>query len=370
VRPWVAPAGIAVLAALAVLWFFSANERVPVKEWVGPSGEARRNPFLAAERFTLRMGLPSRELRALTELDELPAGAVLILPNHRQAIDPRRIREIVSWAEAGGHLIAEAELPGVADALFDRLSVRRSAAPILPKPLAVERPGAGPLNVSLHDGAALQLPPGPLLLRAGVRDSVKLAAFQRGKGVVTVATSLQFARNRLIGEHDNAEFLWELVGLTPAAELRFYLHPQRLSLWGFLKEQAAPVLAAGAALLALWLWHVGPRFGPVAPDAPPARRRLLDHLRASGRYYWASGLRARLVGAARDAALRRVARAHPDFATDTPELRAARLAALVGMSSAEAERFMRAAETPSGVEFIHLMHTAQRVHRALEKGSR
>jgi hypothetical protein len=31
---------------------------------------------------------------------------------------------------------------------------------------------------------------------------------------------------------------------------------------------------------------------------------------------------------------------------------------------------MREAETVSGVEFIHLMHTAQRVHRALEKGNR
>jgi hypothetical protein len=370
VKPWVLPAGIAALAALALVWFFSAYERVPAKEWVGPSGEARRNPFLAAERLAQRMGLASRQLRALPELDRLPAGAVLLLPNQRQAIDPRRIRELVSWAEAGGHLIAEAELPGVPDALYERLSVQRRPGARLPKPLAVEMPGAGRLQVSLHDAAALQLPAEPLLARAAIRESVKLAAFQRGKGVVTVTTSLQFARNSLIGEHDNAEFLWELLGLTPAAELHVYLRPERLSLWGFLKEHAAPVLAAGAVLAALWLWHVGPRFGPVAPDAPPGRRRLLDHLRASGRYYWARGLRPRLVGAARDAALRRVARAHPDFATGSPTQRAARLAALVGMPASEAERFMREAETVSGVEFIHLMHTAQRVHRALEKGNR
>lgn len=369
-RPWVVPAGIAALAALAAVWFFSAFERVPAKERVGPSGEARRDPFLAAERFAERMGVPARRLAAFAELDALPAGAVLLLPNRRQALDPRRIRSLASWAEAGGHLIAEAEPPGVPDPLFDRLSVRRSPAPRLPKPLAVEMPGGKRLGVSLHDATALQLPAGPLLLRAGTREAVKLAAFQRGKGIVTVASSLQFARNDLIGANDNAEFLWALLDLAPAAELAVYLRPERLSLWGFLKERAAPVLAAGAALLALWLWHVGPRFGPLAPDAPPARRRLLDHLRASGRYYWARGLRPRLLAAARDAALRRVARAHPDFATDAPASRAARLAALVGISTGEAERFLRSGDTLSGVDFIHLMHTAQRVHRALEKGNR
>lgn len=369
-RHWLVPLGGAALAALAVIWFLSSYEQVPTKEWIGPSGEARRNPHLAAERFAQRMGMRARQLRALPELDALAPGGVLLLPNGRQALDSRRIRELVSWAEAGGHLIAEAELPGVPDPLFERLAVQRRPGARAPKPLTVETPDGARLAVSLHDAAALQLPAGPLLIRAGFREVSKLAVFQRGRGMVTVATSLHFARNNLIGEHDNAEFLWQLLELTPAAELLVFVRPERLSLWGFLGERAAPVLAAGAGLLALWLWHVGPRFGPIAPDAPPARRRLLDHLRASGRYYWSRGLRARLVGAARDAALRRVARAQPDFATDTPVQRAARLASLVGISAAEAERFLRAGETVSGVEFIHLMHTAQRVHRALEKGSR
>jgi hypothetical protein len=187
---------------------------------------------------------------------------------------------------------------------------------------------------------------------------------------VTAASGLQFARNNLVGTNDNAEFLWRLMELTPAPELQVYLRPERLSLWGFLKEHAAPVLAAAAALLALWLWRTAPRFGPVMPDAPPARRRLLDHLRASGRYYWAKGLRGPLVAAARDAALRRVARVQPDFMTASSAERAARLSALVGISRDESERFMTAGETVRGLDFIHIMHTAQRIHSALEKGNR
>ena len=129
-------------------------------------------------------------------------------------------------------------------------------------------------------------------------------------------------------------------------------------------------MIAAAALLALWIWSIVPRFGPVAPDAPPGRRRLLDHLRATGRYYWAKGMRSRLVVAARDAALRRVARAQPDFAGASQAERAARLSVLIESSRDDAARFMNAAGAMRGVDFIRLTQDAQRIHKALEKGSK
>jgi hypothetical protein len=367
---WLLPVGLLALAAIGVIWFSSAYERVPSREWIGPSGEARSNPYLAAERFAQRMGLRARQLRALPDLDALGAGGALLLPSRRQALDPRRLRNIVSWVEGGGHLIAEAELLGVADPLFDLLGVQRTSAPPPPKPPPAELPGGKKLNVSIFGGGSLQAAGKDLRLRVGSADAARLVSFPHGKGMVTAATGLQFARNNLIATSDNADFFWYLMELTPAAQLHVYLRPERLSLWGFLKQNAAPVLAATAALLALWLWRTGPRFGPVMPDAPPARRRLLDHLRASGRYYWAKGLRNRLIVAARDAALRRVARAQPDFASASVEERAARLSALVSVSREEAERFIRAGGAVRGVDFIRIMHTAQRIHSALEKGNR
>jgi hypothetical protein len=222
---------------------------------------------------------------------------------------------------------------------------------------------------------------GDVRLRAGG----KLVSFARGQGIVTAATSLRFARNpgyddhyaktmrrpaRSIGAHDHAELFWQVLSLTPGGELQVYFRPQRLSLWGFLTDNAAPALAAGALLLALWLWSIVPRFGPVAPDAPPGRRRLLDHLRASGRYYWVKGLRSRLVLAARDAALRRIARAQPDFASASQAQRAKRLALLINVSNQESERFIVSAGAMRGADFIKLAQHAQRVHSALEKGTK
>jgi hypothetical protein len=360
------------LLALGALWFFTRFELVPAKEWVGPGREARRDPFLAAGRFAERMGLRTRQIRALPELDRLPADGVLLLPSRRQAIDPRRLRGLVAWAEAGGHLLVEAELPGVSDPLLDYLGVqRRSAGEREFKPPPVQTAQGRKLKVSLPARTLLRLPEAAeVAFSAGGRDTTVIASLETGRGMVTVTGSLAFARNGFIGTDDNAEFLWYLLDLTPVRELHVFLRQERLSLWGFLKEHGTPALVAGGVLLALWLWSIGPRFGPVAPDLPPARRRLLDHLRASGRYYWAKGLRSRLVLAARDAALRHVAHVHPDFAHASAEERAKHLSSLISVSTEEAARFMSNADAANGADLVHLMRTAQKIHSALEKGNR
>lgn len=342
---------VVALIALGAAGFFYAFERIPVTERVPPSGEARLRDFLAAERFAERMGLRSRELRSLPELDKAGPG-VLVVPNRRQAIDGERVARLLAWVQAGGHLIAEAELLGVEDPLFDSLQIKR-----------VE--GKPQLKPAFPDRLALQAAAKPTLQ---VED--KLLSFPRGRGRVTVATSLHFARNGLIGREGHAELLWRLLELTPASELQVFFRPERLSLAGFLVQHAFAALVAAGLLLALWLWRIAPRFGPIAPDAPPARRRLLDHLRASGRYYWSQGLRARLVLAARDAALRRITRSQPDFASASANEKQERLAALVGVRREEAAQFIAAGGAMRGADFIRVVQRAQRVHGALDKGKR
>ena len=78
-RSWLLPFALLALLATGVAWFLSTHERVPSREWVGPSAEARRNLYLAAERFASRMGLPVRELRSLPDLDTLKPKSVLLL---------------------------------------------------------------------------------------------------------------------------------------------------------------------------------------------------------------------------------------------------------------------------------------------------
>ena len=361
----------AVLVALVagLVWWWNATfVRAPTKVWVGASGEARLRPFLAAERLAQRMGVIARELRALPDLDHLQPSGVVLMPGRRQSLDPQRVQRLVTWVQNGGHLIVEAEAYGVPDPLLDQLAVRRVESAQRGGPVSLRFADERVITLPLQGRMSLELPTDRLLLRGGSGEAVYLVSFTRGRGVATVTTSLAFARNTAIGEGDHAEALWRLMQLTPATHLAVYVQPMRLSLWRFLVENASAVLAAAAVLLAAWLWRVAPRFGPVAPDAPPARRRLLDHLRASGRYYWALDLRERLLIAARDAVLRRVLRAQPEFAGASPQERAARLAVLAGIGVAEAHRLLDAGGAIRGAAFIQVMQTAQRVHAALEKG--
>jgi hypothetical protein len=360
--------GLALLAGLAALWWFTNFERVPHRERVGPTSEVRLRPYLAAQRFAERMGVPSSEIRSVPQLDALQAGAVLLMPARRQALEPSRLRAIAAWVDRGGHLIVEAELPGVADPLLELLGVQRAEADAAGKPLEVEA-GGRKLAVRIAGRMTLQPPAGARVALRTAPPS-RLVSYQRNWGTVTAASSLDFARNPQIGAHDHAELLWELLALSGAQALQVYHRPERLSLWGFLKSHALEAVCAGLALLLLWLWRIAPRFGPVAPDAPPARRRLLDHLRASGRYFWANGLRARLAIAARDAALRRLTRSQPDFANAPDAEKASRLASLTGISPEEARRFMAAGGPMHGADFIRLVHHAQRTHAALEKGKK
>lgn len=368
------------LVVLGVAWFLATHDRVTRQDWVGPSGEARLRPFLAAQRFAERMGLKVSEVRSLPELSALPARGVLLVPNRRQELQATKLADVLRWVENGGHLIVEAEFLGVPDPLLDQLGVKRSAIEPLKGPQTLDVPGSSErLRVYFGDAMRLDAAQGEAPLRIGA----SLVSFTRGRGMVSAASSLRFARNPGFEDHfaklrktpapsigalDHAELFARLLALTPAHELVVYFRPTRLSLWGFLKEHAAPALAAGGLLLVLWLWSIVPRFGPVAPDVPPGRRRLLDHLRASGRYYWVKGLRPQLVVAARDAALRRIARAQPDFVSAPMAERVTRVAALTDISKEEAARFLGAAGTMRGADFIRLTQHAQRVHSALDKG--
>ena len=310
----------AVVLVVAVLggavWFFNNFERVPDREWTGYQGEARRNGFLAAERLLDRMGMRVRHLKTPIELRELPPNGTLILPARRNALAPAERERLTGWVDGGGHLVVENENHRLPDPVLDSLGVKREPVklPGQIRPTEVRLPHAPEaLKVTLASDRTLIAPAGAFQVQGN--KATQLVHFKRGRGQVTVLNDFGFMRNWSIGQNDHAEFLWQLVRFQPGTAAVFVFdNPQKLSLVQWLTDNAWAVLAAGALLLVAWLWRIAPRFGPIAPDPEPARRRLLDHLRASGRFQWSAGGAATLAEAAREAALRRVARAQPDFA--------------------------------------------------------
>jgi hypothetical protein len=370
-RPALAAALLAVLVLGGAWWFFTNFERVPTREWVGYQGEARRNSYLAAERLLARLGLAVRHVKTPGELRELPPNGTLILPDRRDALAPDERRRLLAWVDAGGHLIVEDEDHRRPDPVLDALGVKRKPGPKAAPEAAIEvrLPHApAPLSVRMHARQTLEVPQAEVMVRG--KSVTHLVHFRRGRGQVTVLNDFGFMRNPAIGAVDHAEFLWQLTRFQPGtAAVLVFDNPEKLSLARWLADHAWAAVAAAALLLALWLWSIAPRFGPLAPDPEPVRRRLLDHLRASGRFQWSVGDGAALAESAREAALRRVARAQADFAGLAEREREARLAAAFGLDPAEARRVLRPARDLAIPQFVAAMRVFQRIHERLARQS-
>jgi hypothetical protein len=131
-------------------------------------------------------------------------------------------------------------------------------------------------------------------------------------------------------------------------------------------HDALPAIAGAGVLLALWLVRKVRRFGPIVPQQETGRRRLLDHLRASGRFEWSAHAAPRLLAAAREACLANIAKARPALAGIPPQERAARFASLTGLPDTDVElAFTGEAATPRS--FVLAIQTLQAIEEKLAR---
>jgi hypothetical protein len=295
------------------------------------------------------------------------ADATLFLARGRHGMSAARVNRLLKWVENGGHLIVGAEPAHDPDPLLDALGIARREAQT-PSGLAqITLPGAG---------RALQVAMPAMGLVDAKRRRAYVAKhgagtamlhFEMGDGEVTVLPSFGFMTNTAIGEHDHAAFAWALVRLAPATPVvlvapRF----EAPSLAKWLVTDARAALGAGAVLLVLWLVRISTRFGPVQPPATPERRRLLDHLRASGRFVWATPAASRLLEAAREGCLAKIARTRHGLAGLTAAERTARFSELTAIPAAEIDQAFNA-EALNPRAFTHAVRTLQQIEETLTR---
>jgi len=332
----------------------------------GYQGEARSNPFLAAQRLLVRTGHRAVCGRGLP--DPLPPpGDVLILPSRQGTLAPAAAARIADWVARGGLLLAAGMEPepararATADPLFRAFGVRLVAAPVRPGAASFALDGAR-FQLDLGGRARIQAPagadgPGP----AGPDPLVRV---RHGRGEALLAADLWCLSNRRLQTLDHPDFLCAVAGQRPDGQVWIITGLESPSLWGWLRVRAWPVLAALAALLLAGFRAAAPRFGPPIPDPDPARRSLLEHLDACGRYQWRSGRGEPLLRAARAAMRQRLGQVHPGWLLlDPPELRL-RLAQASGLDPERIQRALHSAQ-PHPAGFLEAIQTLHRLRRAL-----
>ncbi len=317
---------------LAALGVYLYQQTTPYQEVIdhGPSPEARANPYLAAEHFLRQQGLTVTHANSLDILPLLePRQHSLLLLGDRANMTPRQADQVLNWTRAGGRLlfVAEAlwdEKTGKSgDLLLDRVQLHQSMTKDLGNPpldaeadpypnltkLYLEDEDA-PAYVSFDPQFHLEDPKNLAQSWANSALATHMMQLGYGLGSITVVTDAELWKTPNIGQYDNAWLLWYLYSDT-GVTLVFNIDHDNLRT--LLLRYFPQALVALAALMGLWIWHVGLRQGPLQAPAPKARRKLQEHLRASADFMLRrSGQHSLLRGLQHDV-LRRARHRHPGF---------------------------------------------------------
>jgi hypothetical protein len=406
-----------VLVAVGVL---HTLEKVPYTEHQPPSAEAQRNRMLAAQRTLDRLDVGWSEIRGLPT--ELPAGAgvAVIWPYNRGSLPRYTLDAVADFVASGGHLIVEAGWWSQ-DPMLERFGVHREDA------LSAEEdehadstwqqrdeeaddseeledfedfedtldPHAGHDHAEdedascacsaraasslLRSGSLLGTPEvslriseddwlrstEPLLGVIGDPQRPKLIHLAHGEGRVTVLLSLDPFSNGELGDADHAEVLLRLINLPQPLQRVLFVRAQPGGFGDWLVEYAWRVLLVGAVLLGLALWMNMPRLGPLAADPAARRRRLLDHLLASGRLLWTGGAQGVLASAAAESALARVRSEFPHTRWLPPPELAEFLQRRLQIDPAVTELLLAPQQIRHTASLTTLVRACARIHREL-----
>jgi hypothetical protein len=407
-----------VLAALAVTVFFATCEREEIELPRGYTGEAARNRYLAAEILLTRMGMPAQSFSDVSALDSLPPeSSTLVLPTARHAVDSATSARLLEWVERGGHLVVVTwqlwdDPNRTPDPILDAIGVQQylngepeaepddggdesdspEAAPE-PEPEAPPEEAPAPdedgaddeqdetialaefpdrdtdLQVRFDPDFRLDLAEDSiesLVLEIGNESGSHWLTLRHGKGLVTALTDDYFMTQPQIGELDHAELVYRMSRLGGhRGPVWFVYGDQHPSLASLVWRYGRTVAVSGLALLALWLWSASRRFGPMAPDPAPARRELMEHVRAAGRLQWRRGGAGALLAAERESLLARMRERHPGFQSLTPADQARRLETLSGVPRARVAEALAFGAEADPAHFAARIAVLEKLRRSL-----
>ncbi|BBM01560.1 DUF4350 domain-containing protein [Microbulbifer sp. GL-2] len=105
--------GVSLLFCGLLLWgFLTFFERYTEEKDRGWDSEARRNLFLAAEKYLAAIGLESQQAENISILNGLSPNATLFIASSSQVYNPQRVAELLNWVDSGGHAIVVARTEG------------------------------------------------------------------------------------------------------------------------------------------------------------------------------------------------------------------------------------------------------------------
>lgn len=313
---------------------------------------ANKQPYLAADQFLQQYGLSVKHEQGFRRLDE-PDGDLLILVNAYGMLSERRAQALLDWVHGGGQLIMAAENPftelhrKVRDPIFDQfnvgISTEKETEPAMalspdcsklsePKPIHFNN-DIGDLDIAMASDVRLIRPQAS---GAALDEGVRLLQYNWGQGGVTLLAGTAIWRNDFIGCNDHAYLLWQL---SPWEGTVWFLeNRQGPSVWRLLWRHGAPAVVLLIVLVGAMLWARGVRMGAVREPHRVERRRLMEHVEATGWFLWRQRQKEPLLRPLRQAIMHQIEKREPGFSDLPAKTRYARLASLLDLPASAIEQ--------------------------------
>jgi hypothetical protein len=370
-------AGIVVaLAVAAGVWGARNMHWQEIEVPVPVQGEARTNPFYAAQRFAQALGAKASWDRAFVQP---AANGVLVISGWHWGFSAERRDAIQRWVESGGRLVVDGTV--IDDRTFqdwtkltsrslgnrrdpprrDRyprcramtVSVSRRTDDVRVPAIRYVACGFDPLS-RLEGGREPEWQvsdaAGPQVLRVAI-----------GAGSVTAINATPFIDRRIFNG-DHAALLVAATQLRSGDDVHFLSESEYPPLLALVWQRGSPVVVLLLAFVGVWLWRVAARFGPPLAPEPVGRRSLEEQVSGTGEFVRRFDAGQPLLAATRRALDEAAERRIPGYGRMTPDQR---IALLRRWTDIAPELLAGAMQAPGGqapriLDSIHILETARR----------
>lgn len=292
---------IATLITGYLYWFYSNFTKVLVEENIGPTKEARTNPYFAAEKMLNKIGKQASSHRNFSVLDGgLETVDTLVIESSRVGLSEIKRDTIKSWLSSGGHLILLAteiyndELESSRDIFLDELGIRLydsneynwdQEEDLRFTNLTFEGTDVV-TKIELDTNRYITDVSGDATFIGGNASSDLFAQYHLDDGMISILTDFSLWKNYYIDDFDHAMFLYQLVG--GGKNVWFLYNAEQPSLFSTMKETIPLVLISFAILLALTLFSSSWRKGSPRSDQELSQREIMQHIEAAGEFSYRS----------------------------------------------------------------------------------
>ncbi len=382
-RTTVVSAIVLLLTAGLVAWYYATHEKVEEEVWVGYSGEARYNSFLAADRLLNAVGVEAESRENFLPTAWLPDASDTLLMRASAAVATgEEFDALTQWvSEWGGHLVIlpPRESTAAVDDLLAYFGLRLEPVDAAePEDTESDETPADADDAPADDDEfdyRVFLTHTYYRIQSDRDDAVTTLSddlgniavrVADGNGYVTVVASAAYFTNDFIDEADHARLLLDVVaGYLDPGKVWLIFQASFPSLWSIIWQSAPFLIVSLLGLFLFWLWAAMPRFGPkVVPDSED-RRSISEHVSAAGAFTWRNAGSEALSKSAVRALIHAAERRHPGIGRLPMEKQAESLAHLTGIDTKVIFNAMIAADGERPREFTDNIQLLQTIRKAL-----